>query len=118
VLDRFPGLTVCLPHAGGAFPYLVGRLNRGVEKRPELAGRERGPLEYLRRFYYDIISYHGPALEYLTRLVGADRVVLGSDYCFPIALERPVEVVTGQAGLTKEEQALILEGNARRLLSL
>jgi aminocarboxymuconate-semialdehyde decarboxylase len=118
VLDRFPRLTVCLPHAGGAFPYLVGRLNRGWEKRPELAGRERGPLEYLRRFYYDTISYHAPALDYLVRLVGADRVMMGSDYCFPIAIERPVEVVTGHPGFTADEQALVVEGNARRLLAL
>jgi aminocarboxymuconate-semialdehyde decarboxylase len=118
VLDRFPALTVILPHAGGAFPYLVGRLNRGVEKRPELAGREHGPLEYLRRFHYDTIAYHAPALAYLKALVGADRVLMGSDYCFPIALERPVEVVTGHPDFAAEEQALVLEGNARRLLGL
>jgi aminocarboxymuconate-semialdehyde decarboxylase len=118
VLDRFPKLTVCLPHAGGAFPYLVGRLNRGWEKRPELAHHKTSPLQYLRRFYYDTISYHAPALDYLKTLVGADRVMMGSDYCFPIALERPVEIVTGHAGFTAEEQALVLEGNARRLLGL
>jgi aminocarboxymuconate-semialdehyde decarboxylase len=118
VLDRFPKLTVCLPHAGGAFPYLVGRLNRGWEKRPELAHHKTSPLEYLRRFYYDTISYHGPALDYLTQLVGADRVMMGSDYCFPIALERPVEIVTDHPGFTAEDKALVLEGNARRLLGL
>lgn len=36
VLDRFPRLEVVLPHAGGAFPWLVGRLNRGWEKRHDL----------------------------------------------------------------------------------
>ncbi len=118
VLDRFPRLTFCLPHAGGAFPYLVGRLQRGFEKRPELAGRKHGPLEYLRRFYYDTISYHEPALDYLKNLVGADRVMMGSDYCFPIALERPVETVTAHAAFTADEQGLIVEGNARRLLAL
>jgi len=118
VLDRFPKLAVCLPHAGGAFPYLVGRLNRGWEKRPELAHHKTSPLEYLRRFYYDTISYHGPALDYLKTLVGADRVMMGSDYCFPIALERPVEIVTDHPGFTAEEKALVLEGNARRLLGL
>jgi aminocarboxymuconate-semialdehyde decarboxylase len=118
VLDRFPRLTVCLPHAGGAFPYLVGRLNRGWEKRPELKHHKTSPLEYLRRFYYDTITYHGPALDYLKRLVGADRIMIGSDYCFPIAYERPVEVVTDHPGFTAEEQALVVEGNARRLLGL
>ncbi len=118
VLDRFPKLTVCLPHAGGAFPYLVGRLTRGWEKRPELAHHKTSPLQYLRRFYYDTISYHGPALDYLKGLVGADRIMMGSDYCFPIALERPVEIVTEHSGFTPEEKALVLEGNARALLGL
>ena len=118
VLDRFSSLVVVLPHAGGAFPYLVGRLQRGWQKRPELRGRERGPMDYLRRFYYDTIGYAEQPLDYLVRLVGADRVMMGSDFCFPIAYERPVEVVTGHPAWAPGDQAMILEGNARRLLRL
>ena len=118
VLDRFPKLEVCLPHAGGAFPYLVGRLQRGFEVRPELKHMEKGPVEYLRRFTYDTISHSDAALGYLIDLVGADRVMLGSDYCFGMGYDRPVEVVTGHAGLTDEDRDLILGGNARRLLGL
>jgi predicted TIM-barrel fold metal-dependent hydrolase len=44
--------------------------------------------------------------------------MMGSDYCFPIALERPVEAVTAHTAFTADELELILEGNARRLLAL
>lgn len=118
VLDRFPKITWVLPHAGGAFPYLIGRLQRGYDKRREPYGCKLGPTEYLRHFYYDTISYADKSLQYLKDLVGADRIMMGSDYCFPIAYERPVEIVTAHAGFNAEEQALVLEGNARRLLRL
>ncbi|MBF0277230.1 MAG: amidohydrolase [SAR324 cluster bacterium] len=116
VLDRFPKLTFCLPHAGGTFPYLVGRINHGWGVRPECQHLKNPPLDYLKRFYYDTITHSQPALEYLIGLVGADRVVLGSDFCFDMAYERPVEVVTNHPGLNEEEKALILSGNAKRLL--
>jgi aminocarboxymuconate-semialdehyde decarboxylase len=75
-------------------------------------------MDYLRRFYYDTIGYSDTVVEYLVRNIGADRVLMGSDYCFPIAYERPVEVVSGNGLLTQEQQLAILEGNARRLLGL
>ena len=118
VLDRFPRLEVVLPHAGGAFPWLAGRLNRGWEKREELRERCRSPLEYLRRFHYDTIGYCDSVVEYLVRQVGADRVLMGSDYCFPIAYERPAEIVRDNRALSDEEKRLILESNARRLLRI
>lgn len=118
VLDRFPALEVVLPHAGGAFAWLAGRLNRGWEKRPELRSASRSPLEYLRRFHYDTIGYADSVIDYLARAVGADRIVMGSDYCFPIAYERPVEVITRNAALSDAERRLILEANAKRLLKL
>ena len=118
VLDRFPKLTWVLPHAGGAFPSLIGRLQRGYDKRREPYGCSLGPMEYLRRFYYDTITYADQPLQYLKDLVGADRIMMGSDYCFPIAYEKPVEVVTAHPGFNAEEQTLVLEGNARRLLKL
>ena len=118
VLDRFAGLEVCLPHAGGAFPYLVGRLNHGWKVRPECRHLEQGPLSYLRRFHYDTISHLDDALGYLIGLVGPERVMVGSDYCFDMGLARPVDVVEGLAGLDETDKALILGGNARRLLGL
>jgi aminocarboxymuconate-semialdehyde decarboxylase len=118
VLDRFPRLVVCLPHAGGAFPWLAGRLNRGWEKRADLKQIKQAPVEYLRRFYYDTVGYSDHVIEYLVKVVGADRVLMGSDYCFPIAYERPVEIVTAHPALDEATKRGIVEGNARKLLKL
>jgi aminocarboxymuconate-semialdehyde decarboxylase len=117
-LDRFPKMEVCLPHAGGAFPFLVGRLDRGRDKRPELAHMEKSPFDYLRRLHYDTISHSADALSYLLSIVGPDRVTLGSDYCFDMGYERPVEIVTQHPDIDAEGEALILGGNARRLLGM
>ena len=118
VLDRFPRLTVCLPHAGGAFPYLVGRLDRGFKKRAECKAIKRRPSAYLRRFTYDTIGHAPAALRHLVGLVGADRVMLGSDYCFDMGYERPVGIVTGLKGPSRADKAKILGANAARILRL
>ncbi len=118
VLDRFPRLNVNLVHAGGALPYLVGRMNRGFKVSEKCKEIKHKPSSYLRRFTYDTISHDPDALLYLIRLVGADRVMLGSDYCFDIGYDRPVEVVTRLASLSRADQAKILGSNAARLLKL
>ncbi|HEU5321161.1 MAG TPA: amidohydrolase family protein, partial [Methylomirabilota bacterium] len=119
VLDRFPRLQVCLPHAGGALPYLYGRLQHGQRVRPETRERARRPFSaYLRRFTYDTISHSPEALRYLIDLVGADRVMLGSDFCFDMGYERPRDIVTKRLRLKAADQARIIRGNAARLLAL
>jgi aminocarboxymuconate-semialdehyde decarboxylase len=118
VLDAFPKLEVSLPHAGGALPILRGRLDRGFHTRNECKTIPRPPSEYLKRFTYDTISYDEEILQDLVDLVGADRIMMGSDYCFDIAYEEPVKVVTGMRTLSEEQKQQILGGNATRLLKL
>ncbi|HEV8584234.1 MAG TPA: amidohydrolase family protein [Methylomirabilota bacterium] len=119
VLDRFPKLEVCLPHAGGAMPYLVGRLTHGQKVRPETRGVAKRPFDaYLRRFTYDTISHAPASLRYLVDLVGADRVMIGSDFCFDMGPARPREIVVRGITLSARDRARILSENARRLLRL
>ena len=118
VMDAFPRLEVSLPHAGGALPILRGRLDRGFEIRGECKVIPRPPSEYLRRFTYDTIAYSGPIMDYLVGLVGADRIMMGSDYCFDIAYNDPVKVVQGMKSLDDRQRQQILWGNAARLLRL
>ncbi len=118
VLDKFPNLTVCLPHAGGSFPYLIGRITHGWRVRPETQHLKTAPVEYLRRFYYDTITHAHPALDYLVSLVGADRVVLGSDFCFDMSYEQPVAFVNENPSFTPQMRMQILGENAARLLGL
>lgn len=118
VMDAFPKLTVMLPQAGGAFPWLIGRFDRGVAVRKELAHMKRPASAYLRRFYYDTVSHHPRIMHFLIDLVGADRVVLGSDYHQDMQCERPVEFVEQVPGLSDRDRELILGENAERLLRL
>ena len=119
VLDRFPKLEICLPHAGGALMSVIGRLQHCWSTQPDLVEkRPHGPLEYLRRFYYDTVAHSPSLLAFLIDEVGADRVMLGSDFCYAMGYERPVEVVTGHPRIDADRQALILGGNAARLLKL
>ena len=118
VLDAFPKLEVSLPHAGGALPILRGRLDRGFESRSECKTIPRPPSEYLKRFTYDTISYSEAIMEQLVGLVGADRIMMGSDYCFDIAYNDPVKIVNGMKSLNDEQRRQILWDNAARLLRL
>jgi len=118
VMDAFPELEVSLPHAGGVLPILRGRLDRGFEIRGECKVIPRPPSEYLRRFTYDTISYSAPIMDYLVELVGAERIMMGSDYCFDIAYNDPVKVVKGMKSVNDRQRQQILWGNAARLLRL
>jgi len=118
ILDRFPQLKIVLPHSGGAFPWLVWRLQRGWVVREDLKKIKQGPEAYLRRFWYDTVGYSDHVIDYLARVIGADRIMMGSDYCFPIACEQPAREVTSHPRLSDAEKKAILEGNARALLGL
>ncbi len=118
VMDRFPRLNIVLPHAGGALPYVAGRMQHGQAVRPELQGRAERPfMEYLRRFHYDAITHAPELLRFLIDLVGVDRVMLGSDYCFDMGYERPREIIE-TLKLSRSERDRILSGNAARVLGL
>jgi aminocarboxymuconate-semialdehyde decarboxylase len=118
VLDRFPKLEVNLPHAGGTLPGLIGRMDHGAKVRPELRHMKQPPSAYLRRFTYDTIGHSDQINQNLVRLVGADRVLLGSDYCFDMGLADPVETVQRIEGLTAEQRVLVLGATAAKLLRL
>ncbi len=119
VLDAFPRLEVVLPHAGGSFPWLIGRFDNGVATRKrELGHMTQAASKYLRRFYYDTISHNAQIMRFLIEMVGADRVLVGSDYNMDAGYQRPVEFVESIPGLTASEREMILAGNAAKLLGL
>lgn len=118
VMDIFPRLDVVLPHAGGTFPALIGRMDHGATVRPETRHMKRPPSGYLRRFHYDTISHNVPMMMYLIGLVGADRVVLGSDHPVDMGYVRPVDWLDRVPALPANERDLILGGNAARLFKI
>ena len=117
VLDRAPGLKVVFAHGGGSTPYIIGRMERGWNVSP--AARERlaqPPSEVLLRCHFDSLTWDPPSLELLVRRVGAERVVLGSDYPFVMGEDRAGEVVDASA-LTDAQRQAVLGGTAARLLA-
>jgi aminocarboxymuconate-semialdehyde decarboxylase len=118
VLDTFPKLEFNLPHAGGTLPGLIGRLDHGTKVRPELKHMKRLPSEYLRRFTYDTIGHDDRINMNLVRQVGADRVLLGSDYCFDMGLDDPVATVARMTDISQSDRDLILGKTAAKLLRI
>lgn len=119
VLDRFPRLTFVLGLLGGALPTLAERVARGYAAYPELQGTLQRPIaEYWRRFYYDTVPYGAAGIPLTVAFAGADRVVLGSDHPHTIGNLRDCTAVIAGLAVSEGERALILGGNAARLLGL
>ena len=98
-------------------PYIHGRLDRGFRQRPEINKViPKPPTEYLKQFYFDTITHDPTVLQSLVELVGADHVLLGSDYPFDMGNENPVDLVR-VAELGAENENKILGENAIRLLN-
>jgi aminocarboxymuconate-semialdehyde decarboxylase len=119
VMDQCPDLKVCLAHGGGYTCFGIGRIDRGWQVRSGARGNiDRPPSAYLRKFYYDCLTHSEPALRMLLDAVGADRVVLGTDWPADMRLDWPVAWVLGLKSLTQEEKEKILWKNLENLLGL
>lgn len=115
VLDRHPDVNVVLVHAGGYFPYQAGRLRHAASVRPELSA-PLDPWSYGDQLWFDVIAHDAQALSHLVSRMGVDRVVLGTDLPFDMALPDPVAHVREAVGAELLER--IAEVNPARLYGL
>ncbi|KAJ3275608.1 hypothetical protein HDV01_007611 [Terramyces sp. JEL0728] len=120
VLERHPKLRFCFAHgklalilAGGAFPYTLGRIEHGFQVRPDICAvaNKVNPSSYIGRFWTDSLIHDEDALELLIKKIGIDRIILGSDYPFPLGEHKPGELVVNAKKLSEEDKAKILGGN-------
>ena len=127
VMDEFPGLKICLGHAGGYTAFGIARMDKGwragaMENMPEFEDArthlQRPPSDYLSRFYYDSCTYTEESLRFLIDMVGIDQVVLGTDYPAPMILDDAVNWINSLESLTASEKDAILSANPTRLLGL
>jgi len=117
VLERFPRLKICISHGGGYMPYYMGRIDRNyLEKANTRINMRKPPIEYLRMLYFDSCVYERPVLQHLVGKVGADRILLGSDY--PVGETKPVDFVTATDALSQTQQRQIIRSNAAALFGL
>lgn len=111
---KYSGMSVVLPHGGGALPWMLGRLKRNVEIHPD---QYADPAEGFSRLYFDTVVFDPDALNFLIAKAGIGKVMLGSDYPFPIGDHTPRDVV-GKAGLSEIDTSAILGDNAAKLFRL
>jgi aminocarboxymuconate-semialdehyde decarboxylase len=117
VVEKYPGIKIVMAHGGGYFPHNMGRLDRNVTNRPDsMKNITKKPSEYLRAFYYDTCLYDTSILAALIKIVGADRIVMGSDY--PVGESDPVGFVERCPGISEAEVDMIVGGNAAKVLGL
>lgn len=107
---RFPNLHIIVCHLGGALPVLLSRLDDKLGPTPD----GTPPSHQFRRLWYDTVDYGSvPALRCATQTLGADRLLLGTDYPFAAgaALDRCVGHIHA-ADLAAADTAQILGDNA------
>jgi len=118
VLEDFPKLKFCFAHDGGFAPYQRGRMEHGYKVKAECRGKiSRPPSEYFKLLHFDTITHYIPALEYLIKTAGIDKVLLGSDYPFDVADSDPVETVN-RLNISNAEKKKIWGENAVKLLGI
>jgi aminocarboxymuconate-semialdehyde decarboxylase len=117
VLDRHPGLRVVAAHGGGYLPMYPGRSDHAHRMRDDARSCAEPPSAYLRRLWFDSIVYDPTGLRHLIERVGADRVVLGTDFPFDMALDDPVGLLDAVEGLAADDRAAVAGANAAALLS-
>ena len=115
VLERHPALRVCLTHGGGFLPYQIGRQDRSLVATPHLAATNlsQRPSSFLPRFLYDTVVHSPEALRFLVDRVGPDRVVMGSDYPFPMGDPDPLATINAAAFEASVKRAIFFENAAR-----
>jgi aminocarboxymuconate-semialdehyde decarboxylase len=109
VLERFPHIRFIAAHGGGVAPFVIGRWEHGAQVRPELAHLRASPLSLLRHTYVDSLVHGAPELRYLIEILGADRIVLGSDTPFDMGTREPADLFG--AMLPDELRQRILAGH-------
>ena len=118
ILDRHPDLQLHIPHAGGNTPWLKGRFEMAVRKRPWAKGLLKRPFEDIwRQMTFDCLIKAGPNMEMLVEAEGADRVLLGTNFA---GWDQDDGIVASVEALpiSEPERDNILAGNARRLFGV
>jgi aminocarboxymuconate-semialdehyde decarboxylase len=120
VFERLPRLRFAFAHGGGAFPGTIGRIEHGFQVRPDLCAVDnpKGPRSYLGKFYLDSLVHDADALRGLIRLVGAERIALGSDYPFPLGEAEPGKLIESLTDFPLAAKDRLLAGTALEFLGL
>jgi aminocarboxymuconate-semialdehyde decarboxylase len=118
MLREFPDIRWIVGHLGGAVPYLMERLDNGWRDFPECRAKiDELPSVYLKRLYYDTVNFNGHMLKMVREMIGADHMVMGSDYPHLLgSIDRAVSSIES-LDIPDEEKQRIFEGTALSILN-
>ncbi len=119
LFDQAPDLKLIVPHVGGIIPYLAGRIERSTDnwvRQQEPHPLSHPAAHYMEKIYVDTVAHSPRALEYCYRILGAERLLYGTDH--PFANYVAVAGVVEGLECSDDERELIYHGNAERLLGL
>ena len=118
MLREFPDIHWIVGHLGGAVPYLMERMDNGWRDFPECRAHiDELPSSYLKRLYYDTVNFNPHMLNMVREMIGADRMVLGSDYPHLLgSIERSVSSIESLE-IPESEKQQIFEGTALTILN-
>jgi aminocarboxymuconate-semialdehyde decarboxylase len=112
-ITRYANVKFVVPMGAAALPFVLGRMKRSQAITPDVAD----PVEGLNRIYTDTVLHDPRVLRFVITMMGADRIMLGSDMPFPIGDMEPAKIVA-DAGLSAEQSAAINGGLAARLFGV
>jgi aminocarboxymuconate-semialdehyde decarboxylase len=118
LLRDFPDIRWVIAHIGGAVPYLMERMDNGFRDFAECRVKiDQLPSTYLKRLYYDTVTFSPYTLNLARDLVGTDHLVMGSDYPHLLgSIERAVSSIEG-LNIPQHEKQRIFEGTALSILN-
>ena len=119
VFEKFKKLKVAFAHGGGSFPITVGRIEHGFVSRPDLCAIDNNvnPRDYLGRFFIDSLVHDPDALQFVVKIMGEDKVMLGTDYPFPLGENTPGKLIM-ESNFSEQTKEKLLSSNALTWLGL
>ncbi len=112
-ITRYRNAKIFVPMGAAGLPFLIGRLKRNHKITPGIAD----PVEGLAALYTDSILHDARVLRFVIEIMGADRVMMGSDMPFPIGEVEPGRIIDA-VGLKPDQIASIKGALAAKLLRL
>jgi aminocarboxymuconate-semialdehyde decarboxylase len=112
-VTRYKNVKFVVPMGAAGLPFVLGRLKRNHAITPGLGD----PVEAVGRLYTDTILHDPGVLRFVLSVVGADRMMLGSDMPFPIGDLEPTKIIAA-AGLSAADAARVNGDVAARLFRI
>ena len=119
VFDQYPGVNVILGHLGEAIPFWLWRLDNHWEKEGKRSlPAKKKPSHYFKNNF--LVTTSGmswsPALQFVSSVLGADRILFAADYPFE-SMKEAVQFMDN-APISDSEREKIYHLNTEKLLAL